>query len=59
MLEILKPHHQPRRFGRAAVVRAIQDTKRIIETLPIDQLGEPIKFVPLIENVLKRGAEEI
>ena len=40
VLEIFKPDHQASRQGRSPVVRAKQRLVRLIETIPIHQLGE-------------------
>jgi len=52
-------YHQSRGLGGAAIVRAVQLAKCRIEALPIDQIGESIQRVALIEQVVQAVAKQI
>ena len=59
VLERLQANHQPGRFRWTTIVGAIQFAKRRIETVPIDQIREPIKLVALIKQVVQAVAKKV
>ena len=42
-----------------AIVSAIQLTKHRIEAMPLDEVGEPVKLMLLINHVVQAVAEEV
>src|SRR5215203_5844456 len=58
VLEIRQPNHQACRL-RGSSERAVEATKLLIETLPVDESGKPEQLVALIEDLVETAAVEI
>ena len=59
MLEILQTHHQAGGIAGAAVVRAVQRTEGLVESLPVHDADKSKQFMALIQHVFQAVAEKI
>ena len=59
MLKILQPHQQPGRLPRTAVVRAVQGTELLVKYRPIQQVGQTVQGMALVEHIVQAFAEQV
>jgi hypothetical protein len=58
VLQVAQPDHQPGQLRRPAE-RSVEPPELTVELLPLDQPGEPVQLVALVEQVLQTAAVEI